>query len=235
MSGKVFFLTTVSLSALVLCVSASPAANRFPVTHIRSEVHRAISAMPGAVTLYDQNSDDSGVAVLSTNFTHDFDSFDSYGADDFAVPRGHKWKIREVEAAGVYAQNSNPAQSENVLFYRDAMGLPGSLVAECDGLTGIDNDGSFAVKIPKSCRATLKGGLKYWISVVANENNACCTEWAWETRSGQLGRAAACENPGSGFRRGCPEWGVMTSCVGSYGEGPDFMFTLKGKDIKLLT
>ena len=232
MPGKLSLLTTVSISVLMICASGSAAAHRkLPMTHARGAVDRVIAAAPGLVTLYDQSSDDSGVGVLSENF-YGYDSYDAYGADDFAVPAGHKWKIRQVEVAGVYEQDTNPAQSENVLFYKAAKGLPGSLVAECDELPGIDNDGSFAIKIPKSCSVTLKGGFRYWVSVVVNENHVCCTDWKWETRSGQLGKAAAWENPGGVWGR-CVEWGVMTECIGDHGEGPDFMFALKGKDIKL--
>jgi hypothetical protein len=222
-----------SASALIVCASGATfaAGPKRPVTHIRGEVHRIVAAAPGSVTLFDQNDDDSGVAVPSENFTHDFDSYDSYGADDFTVPTGHKWKIREVEVSGIYGQNSNPAQSENVLFYRDASDNPGKPVAECDALTGIDNRGSFAIKLPKTCKITLTGGHRYWVSVVANENNACCTLWFWETRNDQNGMPAAWENPGNGYGTGCTTWAVMTSCLGNGGEGPDFMFSLKGKDV----
>jgi hypothetical protein len=82
-------------SALILCTtSAALGAERTkPATHFRGTVHRIIAAVPGAVTLYDQNSDDSGVAILSTNFDS-YDSLDSYGADDFTVPAGHKWHVQ---------------------------------------------------------------------------------------------------------------------------------------------
>jgi len=130
MSGKVSLLTTVSLSVLALCVSSATAADRnLPVAHARGTVHRVISAVPGAVTLYDQNDDDAGLGALSVNFNSDFDSFDSYGADDFAVPAGHKWKIRAVEVSGYYREDSEPARSENVLFYRSERGFPGRLIA----------------------------------------------------------------------------------------------------------
>jgi hypothetical protein len=218
-----------SASALIACGSAFAAGPMRPLTHARGEVHRVIAAIPGSATLYDQDSEDSGVGVVSTNFTHDFDSFDAYGADDFTIPTRHTWKIEQVEVTGIYGQGSNPAQSESVFFYRDNKGLPGELIAECDDLDGVDNQGSFAIKLPKSCKSKLKGGKRYWLSIVANENNGCCTWWGWETRSVLSGKPAAWENPSGRF--GCSSWNVMTSCVGSYGEGPDFMFALKGKDL----
>jgi hypothetical protein len=221
-------------SALILCVASSAlAAERArPATYFNGNVHRVIAAVPGAVTLYDQNSDDSGVAVLSTNFT-DFDDFDSYGADDFIVPSGHKWKIQQVEVAGNYSAsdgNKGPARSESVFFYRDDHGLPGELIVKCDQIQGKDNQGSFAIRLPKSCKAVLKGGNRYWISVFANMDIACCGQWNWGTRNGENNKAAAWESPG-GHLGPCTIWGRMTSCVGNNGEGPDFMFTLKGKDV----
>ncbi len=224
--------TLFMASALTICVSGAFAAQpTLPVTHMRGVVHRVISSLPRVQTLHDQNSDDSGVAAVSTNFTHDFDSYDSYGADDFTVPAGHKWRIKQVEVSGVYGQNSRPAQSENISIYKDQNGLPGQIVAQCRELVGTDNSGSFAIRIPKNCKILLTGGSTYWLSVVANENNVCCTTWGWETRSSQSEQPAAWENPGDGFHTGCADWDVMAACLAKYDVGPDFMFTLKGKDI----
>ncbi len=213
-------------SALTICAT-SAAANRVPVTHISGTVQRVASAMPGAVTLYNQNGDDTGVAVISTHFTDIFDSYSSYGADDFTVPAGHKWKVREVEVTGAYVNGSGPPESENVVFFKDKRGLPGNPVAECDNLNGTDNQGSFAIKLPKSCKVGLAGGRRYWVSVSANMDFSCCGQWDWETRNTQNGDPAAWENPNGGFGI-CPTWEILTSCIQD--EGPDFMFALKGKD-----
>ena len=69
------------------------------------------------------------------------------------------------------------------------------------------------------------------MSVVANVNFECCGQWNWETRDKKNGHAAAWENPNDGFETGCTSWGIVADCVGEFGEGPDFMFALKGKDI----
>jgi hypothetical protein len=199
-----------------------------PVTYARGEVHRVIAAAPGSVTLYDQNNEDSGVGVVSTDFTGDFDSFDSYGADDFTVPVGHKWTVRQVEVTGSYHQGDGPAESENVRFYKDNEGLPGELVAACDIIEGKDNHGSFAITLPRPCKVHLKGGKTYWVSVSINMD-FLLGDWLWETGNGLKGNPAAWENPNGGFGS-CRTWGVMTSCIGNYDEGPDFMFALKGKD-----
>lgn len=227
---KPVFVGLASASILVLCLCGASASKPTPMTQTSGEVHHVVAAVPGAVTLYDQNDSDSGGQVVSENFVDGgFEDYDSYGADDFAVPAGHKWKIHEVDVTGVYGQQSEPADSENILFYKGKQGLPGKLVAECDSLKGIDTRGSFAVKLPKSCRVKLRGGYIYWVSVVANENNFCCTAWYWETRSSQNGNPAAWENPNGGFGI-CPTWEPLASCFGD-GVAPDLMFALKGKDV----
>jgi len=163
MSGKVFLLTTVSLSMLAICLSGATATDRFPVTYARGTVQRVISAVPGSVTLYDQNDSDTAVAIISTNFTDDgFDIYDTNGADDFVVPKGHTWKLREVDVTGIYTGADGPAASENILVYRNQNGFPGPLLAHCDEVVGIDNQsGSLAIKLPKSCKIALQGGRIY--------------------------------------------------------------------------
>lgn len=204
-------------------------ATAHPPTHATGKAKRAVSASPGSVSLFEQNDDANGVAILSSTDDDEWSAYSSYGADDFAVPAGHKWKITEVDITGIYVNGSGPAYSENVLFFKNKNGLPGRPVAECDGVVGKDNGGSFAIKLPKSCRVALKGSNTYWVSVVANLTWDVYGIWEWETRNGQNGNPATWENPGGGFGF-CSDWGVMTSCIGNYGEGPDFMFELKGKD-----
>lgn len=189
-------------SILALDMSGAFASDK-PVAfskHQLTDIHRAISASPGSVTLYDQNNDDNGVAVLSSNFTDgQFTNFSSYGADDFVIPTGHKWKIREVDVSGEFL-GSGSATSESVVFYSDKNGLPGNIAAGCDSLEGADNQGSFAIKIPKSCKVVLRGGKTYWVSVVATVGEHCdgICQWNWETRDVQSGNPAAWENPNNG-------------------------------------
>ena len=227
---RVALLASVAAVAAVAGVDLCQAETARPSTHGVGDAHRAIAALPGSVTLYDQNNEVNGVAVISSDDDDVWSAYSSSGADDFLVPQGHKWKVQQVEVTGIYVNGSGPAYSENIAFYKDKHGLPGKLMAHCDEVLGKDNGGSFAIRLPKPCQVTLKGGATYWISVVANLTWNEFGIWEWETRDSQNGNAAAWENPGGGFER-CPNWAVMTSCIGNYGEGPDFMFTLKGKDI----
>jgi len=227
---------TTALATSLLLLSTGPAVAKATFARAVMRGYSVTSTAPRSSPLYDQDNDDSGYSIDSNNFTGDFSQYNAAAADDFAVPAGHKWRIKEVDVTGVYFSGSGPATSENVLIYKNLRGLPGTLVAECSNIQGIDNKGSFAIKIPKSCKMVLQGGRlakgkTYWVSVVANIDFACCGAWAWETRTGQNGNPAAWENPNDGFGTGCTTWNALMSCFGDFGEGPDFMFALKGEDL----
>ena len=189
-------------------------------------VHQTVFKTPkGSVTLYDQTDNDSGVGIVSDNFdSGSFDSYDNQGADDFTVPSGHTWTVTQVNAPGAYFNGSGPQDGVNVFFYKNKKGAPGKPAAEIDNITPTDSAGSFSIDVGK---VKLKAG-SYWVSVQANMNFVGGPgEWGWETSSALHGSAAMFRSAG-GF--GCLDWAPMQSCIGSYGEGPDFMFTLKGKD-----
>src|SRR4051794_19569463 len=86
------------------------------------------SAALAAEVLHDQYKEFGGVGVVSQNFETDYDDFDSQAADDFQVPSGTRWYIREVDVAGssVFATGS-----ENLFFYRGGR-LPNKVIAEFD-------------------------------------------------------------------------------------------------------
>jgi hypothetical protein len=190
--------------------------------------HTVHSTPGGRITLVDQNSNDTGIAVVSQNFDTSSSQYDSQGADDFTVPKGVTWVIKEVAVTGTYFNGSGPATSENILIYADDRGLPGKLLAEVDDLKGEDNLGSFSIDLGKKSIKLVHG--KYWLSVVANLGGiGNGGQWGWETNAVQNGKyPAAWQNEGGGFGV-CPTWGVMQNCIGSYGEGPDFMFELRGR------
>jgi hypothetical protein len=187
--------------------------------------HTVFKTPKGSVTLYDQNSNDSGSGIVSDNFdSGSFPSYTDQAADDFTVPSGHKWIVGEVDVTGVYFNGPGPADGVNVFFYKDKKGKPGKLVKEIDGATYTDNGiGSFAVQTGK---VKLKQG-KYWVSVQADMNfSGGAGEWGWEVNTVQTGNPAMWQNPGGGFAV-CPTWDTLQTCLGF---GPDLMFALKGKD-----
>jgi len=226
--NKSVLLATAAVFALSGGLASAAGASH-PTAVVHAKAHRFISGSPGSVTLYDQNGNDGGTGVTSQNFETTYDAYDNQGVDDFSVPAGHKWSIKEVDVTGVYYNGSGPAVSENVFFYKNKGGLPGKLVAECDSVVGNDNFGSFVIKLPKDCAPKLKEG-NYWVSVQVNMDFGNGGQWGWEINSVQNGNLAAWQNPGDGFASGCTTWGTLESCLGF---GPDYMFALRGKDATL--
>jgi hypothetical protein len=172
--------------------------------------------------LYNQNNQDQGVGIVSQNFESTYDAYDSQAADDFVVPHGQVWVIKAVIVTGVYFNGSGPAASENVTVYKDNGGTPGAVVAAVTKV-GTDTGGSFAIK---TGQIALTQG-HYWLSVQANMDFGVGGEWGWETRLAQRRIASQWVNPGDGFASGCTSYYTTTVCIPS-GEGPDFMFKLKG-------
>jgi len=214
-------------STLVLCLTGAANAANAPATHVKAAPHRIIGSTPGSVTLYDQTSAVLYNAISSQNFESSFDIYDDQAADDFAVPSGHTWKVKEVDVLGVNF-GGFPANSEHVIFYKNSGGVPGGVQADCGDLNGStgDNGQSYSIKIPKACKAKMKGGNTYWVSVIANQNFGSDSQWFWSGNSSANGAHGQWQNPGGGFGI-CPTW-----CDDSnvFGYSADLAFTLKGKD-----
>ncbi|MFL6689621.1 MAG: hypothetical protein ACJ8IR_05465 [Alphaproteobacteria bacterium] len=181
---------------------------------------------PGSVTLYDQNDNDNGVGIVSDDFDSAFNSYDDQIADDFKVPKGTTWKVKEVDVSGAYFNGSGPTDGINIFVYKNVKGIPGGTVAECDSLPPTsDNFGTFTIKIPKSCPIKLGKG-KYFLSVQSQQNfSAGRGEWGWNTNNTQRGGPAMFRSNG-GF--GCTQWDTLANCIGSYGQGPDVAFAIIG-------
>ncbi len=210
--------------AAVLAASGAPsfaASTKHPVASASGRfAQRAVSAAPASIVLYDQSTGDTGAAISSQNFGSDLDAYDDEAADDFSVPAGHVWRVKEVDVIGGYTEGT--AESQHIIIYRDHKGAPGTIVADCDGLHGIDNGGSFAIKIPKSCRIRLRSGT-YWVAVIANQSVG---QWLWEARAPIVGNEAIWQNPNGGWGL-CNNGGTLEEC---FGLPDDLMFTLKGSD-----
>lgn len=217
-------------AALVLTaggVSAAPHAPSLVVKNAPGHVH--LFPGKGAKTLYDQTDGDTGVGVVSDAFdSGTFASYDDQGADDFSVPKGQTWTVTEVDVPGVYFNGPGPSDGENVTFYSDSSGTPGTAVKKgtFTGVMGGDSAGTFTIKLGKK-GVKLKGGKTYWVSVQTNMNfGGGAGEWGWESSGTQHGNAGMWQNPGNGFATGCTTWAPVLTCLGY---GPDFLFALKGK------
>jgi N-acetylneuraminic acid mutarotase len=177
------------------------------------------------VTLYDQY-DNAGLASTgSQNFEPDFDAFDDFTADDFAVPGGETWNILEVDVLGTYFNGFGPANSFNVFIYQDDGTFPGTLVYSATDLAFTTADNLNFV-IPLTAAATLNAGT-YWVSVQANEDFGVGGQWGWTDRTVQAFSGAAFMNPGGGFA--CPGgngWVRKPDCVAT--ADPDQVYRLLG-------
>src|ERR1700731_3221642 len=113
-------ITAFLLGATALATSVSGVSASHPTSMVsRARGPANPSTQSRKPILYNQNSNDEGIAIVSQNFTSGSSGavFDSQGADDFVVPAGHKWTVGEVDVTGVYSNGKGPASSENVFFF----------------------------------------------------------------------------------------------------------------------
>ena len=238
---KTMLLATAAALALTAGAAAnsiSAGASQISAGAVRGTAHREIHAPPpGLATLYDQNIGDGQYGWVSQTLSS-YPQYDEYVADDFIVPAGHSWKIRQIDVTGEYSPlGSGPASSVNVLFWKDKHHLPGATAkVECDNLTpsaGLST-GAFQIKIPKGCKVHLKGGTTgatYWVTVQANMQGANTSGyWAWQTNTNVANNVSAGWWYGGGVSvpPECAQaWGTLTHCAGFT---VDFAFALLGKD-----
>lgn len=235
-TGSFMTKTVLLATAAVLALSvggASAAGVSVSTKGMHAKAHKIdrVKANHANAVLYDQHGTDSGIGIVSQNFESSFDAYDSQAADDFVVPAGHRWRVREVDASGVYFNGSGPATSETVTFYKDKNGHPGKVVGT-DTVTGTDSFGSFAISLSKNGSPILRGGKKgagktYWVSVVANLDFFAGGEWGWENQTTVVHNPAQWQNPGGGFGV-CSSWDDENVCIPD-GQG-DHMFTIRGGD-----
>ena len=234
---KTLLLATAAM--LALSGGASAAANPMAGAGARGTAQHAVHAPPpGLATLYDQNIGDAGYGWFSQTLSS-YPQYDEYLADDFNVPAGHTWKVKEVDTTGFYYVGVGPASSVNVLFWKNKHNLPGAKAVECDNLipkTGLDT-GAFHIKLPKSCKVHLKGGASgatYWVTVQANLAGLNSSGyWAW------MQNVNGANNPGAGYYYGGGNSVFDPRCLQQFepiqdcwnAAGPvDLAFALLGKD-----
>jgi hypothetical protein len=224
-----------SVAALALCVGgvASAASNHHPVAVAKTTGNHAKfkTANRALSVLYDQNSDSEGYSDVSQNFESSLDAYDSQGADDFTVPKGDTWVVKEIDVSGLYFNGPGLANSENVFFYKATGKGPKTLVAEFNKVSGDDDGfGNFVINLGK--KGAKLGHGHYYVSVQANMDFSPNGEWGWATRITQAGSVAMWQDPGDGLATGCTTWAQENICLendGTVVAGPDHMFTLRGR------
>ena len=235
-------LLLASAAALALCVGgaaqAAPGMNAGGVRGTAQPVHHA--PPNGMATLYDQNIADGAYGFFSQTLSS-YPQYDEYLADDFMVPAGHTWKVKEVDVTGFYYFAAGPASSVNVLFWKNKGALPKGTTAkvECDNLTPASglSTGVFGIKLPKSCKVKLAGGTSgttYWMTVQANMEGANTSGyWAWSSNSTVNGNMASVYDYGGSVTANDPKcYTQFESIEDCYGDGAvDLAFALLGKDM----
>lgn len=184
-----------------------------------------------ALILWNQIGGPTTAAVNSQFYGPPNTALDDQAADDFVVPAGNTWTVKRVRVRGQYQNGPGPAVSENVFFYTDAGGLPGTLVNQCLNLTGttFGPPGNFIIPLGTSCWTTLPGGAtgtRYWVSVQINMPFSPNGQWFWDNHNSVTGNPPAWQNPGNGFGIACPTWAVESTCI-STATG-DHRFRLEG-------
>jgi hypothetical protein len=173
----------------------------------------AFAASPAV--LWDQNTPSGGGFVFSEN--------GAVAADDFVVPSGQTWLVKEVDVSGVYFNGSGPASSEVVTFYTNKHNLPNrdrvSFTLKC-----ADNFGAFQCVLPK--RVKLGAGT-WWVSLDANCSFESCGEWGWFTNSTVHGNEAVYEDPSA---NSCTTWTPLHVCFG--GSPADMAFAVLGRAVE---
>jgi hypothetical protein len=194
-------------------------------------------APPGLTDLYDQNFASGSYGFFSQTLSS-YPQYDEYLADDFTVPAGHTWKVKEVDVTGFYYNGSGPASSVNVLFWKGKK-LPKGTTAkvECDNITPKDglSSGAFVIKLPKTCSVKLKGGTSgttYWVTVQANMQGFYTSGyWAWSSNSTINGNMAAAYDYGGSVSVLDPAcYTQFESISDCYGYTIDLAFALYGTD-----
>jgi hypothetical protein len=208
-------VTTAALAAATALAGTASAHNTIGSMASTHAVTSHVAPAKGAC--YDNQSGDTGVGIASENDSSD-SGIDSQGAVDFKVKK--KCVIKSVQTTGVYYNGSGPADSVNVIFWKNKKGEPGKIVKEYDNLKYSDSTGlgSLGVKVKKT---KLKKG-NYFVTVAANMTLSAGGQWGWELSSNQIGNMDQWENQGGEFGV-CPSWGDVLTCVGY---GNDFMVTL---------
>lgn len=227
-------------AALALCASsaaqAAPGMNAAGVRGTGYPSHHV--ATLGLTKLYDQNIGDGGYGFFSQTLSS-YPQYDEYLADDFKVPAGHTWKVREVDVTGFYYNGTGPASSVNVLFWKGKK-LPKGTTAkvECDNITPKDglSTGAFVIKLPKTCAVKLKGGTSgtnYWVTVQANlQGFNTSGYWAWTTNTTINGNMGSVYDYGGGVTVDDPNcYSQFETLQDCYGGSADLAFALYGADM----
>jgi hypothetical protein len=187
----------------------------------------AAAAPATGATLWDQTGHKSTRGTPSSNNTA---LFSSYAADDFFVPNGQRWRIRQVDVEGSFAGAALP-HGAVASFYTSSKKRPSEAIAG-DSIASAGSLSDPAFSIPIDPAITLRGGRTYWLLVYANEAAPYTdNQWFWTDRTVQSGNPAVW-SAGAGFGSDCTStFAPRASVCGIDPTAPDQVFKLEGKAV----
>lgn len=179
--------------------------------------------------LYDQTANYTGSGVISDDFdgapTHDFDSYDSNGADDFVVTDPSGWTVTKFnfKAFGSQLPSDPSGDTVTVTIYPDNGGAPGNVPA-CSSPQSqmVFNAATSTAAVTLNAPCALPQGT-YWVAM-AFDATADTDMGFWGTVSNTTNNGALWQNPG-GVYQVCPTYMPLGSCGL---EGTDFAFQVIG-------
>ncbi|MBC8384537.1 MAG: hypothetical protein H8E57_03345 [Candidatus Cloacimonetes bacterium] len=227
----------LSLFAVILNASKLPVVEKnvtgnlsnsvTPVLSNPAKAERIHTNTNNRVVLYDQTGNPATEGGITSQDFTSYNTYDSYGADDFSVPHGETWNVNRVYVEGSYSTGGGPCTLANVIIYADnGFCLPSTELYSYIGVTTIEYLGALTIDLPTD--AVLGEGV-YWICVQASMAFGEYGQWFWaKEESPTLGCEAQWQNPGGGFG-GCTTWcGLSTQWPGN--EDLNLTFALYDED-----
>jgi hypothetical protein len=184
----------------------------------------ALPAAAQAAVLHDQTAPLGVYSSNSQNYDPSSDPYDDQLADDFTVPAGESWTVKQVDVLGEddpYLGMSAPP-FVNVFLYASAGTVPGAerFHQSSVGVSGYPND-----SVPLSGASSLGPGT-YWISVQEQGGEFMVPSWYWKSTSVLDGSPAVFQNPSGGLSSSCTSWKPVGTCFA--GNGPDMAWKISG-------
>lgn len=166
---------------------------------------------------------DPVVSSSPSQFFTDFGAL-AQSADDFAVPEGTYWKVREVVAYG--AANNGPELTDaTVVIYADNNGVPGQEIYNSGSIVPLSNPLNTTLELELPEEVELSSG-SYWLSVYANlAFGDAEQQWFWSTQANVIGNDAKFRDDGL-FVPGGLDWTPRSLVFG--GAPDDLVFQIFG-------
>lgn len=159
-----------------------------------------------------------------SQFFTDFGAL-AQSADDFIVPEGSSWKVREIVAYG--AANNGPEFTDaTVVIYADNNGVPGQEVYNSGSITPLSEPLNTNLQLELPEEVELSSG-SYWLSVYTNlafGDNA--QQWFWFTQANVIGNEANFKDEFDLFGTGAINWTAQSVAFGTAPE--DLVFQIFG-------